>query len=123
MKPHRGTLILVFGILGIVSCFPLGIAAWVMGKRDLKEMDAGIMDPAGRGNTNAGRICGMIGTLLAGIVLVLSLAASIVWLLWSDSGTKAPERSAIPSSARPAQVEKAVPADTNTAVEKPPQRP
>jgi hypothetical protein len=86
MKPHRGTLILVLGILGIVSCFPLGIAAWVMGKRDLKEMDAGTMDPSGRGNTNAGRICGMIGTLMAGIVIVLAIAGMILSLVvfWRD---------------------------------------
>jgi hypothetical protein len=76
MKPHRGILILVFGILGLVSCFPLGIAAWIMGKRDLKEMDAGTMDPGGRGHTSAGRICGMIGTLLAGIILIALVIVS-----------------------------------------------
>jgi len=27
MKPHRGTLILVLGILSLVCCGPLGIAA------------------------------------------------------------------------------------------------
>ena len=64
MKPHRGTLVLVFGILGLVFCAPLGIAAWVMGGNDLKEMAAGTMDPAGRDNTNAGKICGMIATIL-----------------------------------------------------------
>jgi hypothetical protein len=56
MKPHRGTLILVLGILGLVVCGPLAIVAWVLGSGDLKEMDAGTMDPAGRGNTQAGRI-------------------------------------------------------------------
>jgi hypothetical protein len=64
MKPHRGTLILVLGILSLVVCGPLGIAAWIMGSGDLKAMDAGIMDPGGRGNTNAGKICGMIATIL-----------------------------------------------------------
>ena len=64
MKPHRGTLILVLGILGLVICGPLGIAAWVMGNGDLKEMDAGALDPSGRSMTNAGRICGMIATIL-----------------------------------------------------------
>jgi hypothetical protein len=64
MKPHRGTLILVLGILGLVICGPLGIAAWVMGSGDLKEMDAGALDPSGRSMTNAGRICGMIATIL-----------------------------------------------------------
>lgn len=70
MKPHRGTLILVLGILGLVLCGPLGIAAWIMGNGDLKEMDAGAMDPSGRGNTNAGRICGIIATILLGISVV-----------------------------------------------------
>ena len=64
MKPHRGTLILVLGILGLVICSPLGIAAWLMGSSDLKQMDAGTMDPSGRGNTQAGKICGIIGTIL-----------------------------------------------------------
>ncbi len=64
MKPHRGTLILVLGILGLVVCGPCGIAAWIMGSGDLKEMDAGTMDPSGRSNTNVGKICGMIATIL-----------------------------------------------------------
>ncbi|MCU0783173.1 MAG: hypothetical protein MUF81_03825 [Verrucomicrobia bacterium] len=71
MKPHRGTLILVLGILGIVLCGPLGIAAWIMGNGDLKAMDAGTMDPSGRGNTNAGRICGIIATILLAISIVV----------------------------------------------------
>jgi hypothetical protein len=71
MKPHRGTLILVLGILGLVVCGPLGIAAWVMGSGDLKEMDAGKMDPAGRGTTQAGKICGIIGTILFVLALVV----------------------------------------------------
>jgi hypothetical protein len=71
MKPHRGTLILVLGILGLVICAPLSIAAWIMGSGDLKEMDAGTMDPSGRGNTQAGKICGIIGTILLIIVVCI----------------------------------------------------
>ena len=71
MKPHRGTMILVLGILGLVVCGPLGIAAWVMGSGDLKEMDAGTMDPSGRGTTQAGKICGMIATALICIGIVI----------------------------------------------------
>jgi len=74
MKPHRGTLILVLGILSIVVCGFLGIPAWIMGKNDLAAIDAGQMDPAGRSTTNAGRICGMIGTIL----LILSVLVVIV---------------------------------------------
>lgn len=77
MQPHRGTLILVLGILGIVLCFICGIFAWVMGNTDLKAMDAGRMDPTGRGITNAGRICGMIGTIIAcvGVLVYCGIAA------------------------------------------------
>lgn len=75
MKPHRGTTILVLGILSLVLCAPLGIAAWIMGNSDLKEMDAGVMDPSGRSTTNAGRICGIIGTILLIIGVLVGIAA------------------------------------------------
>ncbi len=84
MKPHRGTLILVLGILGLVVCAPLAIAAWVMGSGDLKQMDAGTMDPSGRGTTQAGKICGIIGTILliigvivCGILFLIGFAAAL----------------------------------------------
>ncbi len=70
-EPHRGTMILVFGILGLVMCPILGVIAWVLGKADIAKMDAGRMDPSGRGNTQAGMICGIIATVL----LVLQLGA------------------------------------------------
>ncbi|MBM3831424.1 MAG: DUF4190 domain-containing protein [Verrucomicrobia bacterium] len=77
MRPHRGTLILVLGILGLFVCAPLGIAAWIMGNGDLKQMDGGIMDPSGRSSTNAGRICGIITTvfILLGVVIGIALLA------------------------------------------------
>ncbi len=75
MKPHRATLILVFGILGIIpGCLPLGICAWVMGNKDLKDMDQGLMDPSGRDTTKVGKILGIIGTVLMSLAL-------IVWLV------------------------------------------
>ena len=74
MKPHRGTLILVLGILSLVVCAPLGIVAWVMGNGDLKQMDAGAMDPTGRSLTNGGRICGMIGTILLALSILVLIA-------------------------------------------------
>jgi hypothetical protein len=76
MKPRRGVLILVLGILSFVLCGVFtAIPAWIMGGRDLKEMDAGTMDPAGHGLTNAGRILGMIGTILfiLGVVVMVLL--------------------------------------------------
>lgn len=64
LAPHRGTTILVLGILSLVCCQPIGIAAWVMGNGDLASMDRGAMDPEGRQLTQAGRICGIIGVAL-----------------------------------------------------------
>ncbi len=81
MKPHRGTLILVFGILGLVVCGFFGIAAWIMGSGDLKQIDAGQMDPSGRSLTNGGRICGIIGTILMGLYIVAGIAAAALGFL------------------------------------------
>jgi hypothetical protein len=76
LQPHRGTLILVLGILSLVTCQLLGPFAWVMGNNDLAEMRAGRMDPEGEGLTNAGRICGMISTILM-VVFACCFACSI----------------------------------------------
>jgi hypothetical protein len=81
MKPHRGTLVLVLGILGLVLCGPLGIAAWALGASDLKEMDAGVMDPSGRGPTQAGKICGMIASILMIIGVVIGIALVALGIL------------------------------------------
>jgi hypothetical protein len=76
MKPHRGTLILVFGILGFTCCPLFGMAAWIMGGGDLRQMDAGSMDPSGRGQTNIGRVLGMIVTILF-CIAILGIMASL----------------------------------------------
>jgi hypothetical protein len=79
MKPHRGTLILILGILGLVVCGPLAIVAWLLGSSDLKEMDAGSMDSSGRGLTNAGKICGIIGTILMAIGLIIGVVCFMLF--------------------------------------------
>ena len=82
LTPHRGTAVLVLGILGLVVCFICGIIAWVMGKSDLEAMDAGTMDPSGRGTTQAGKICGMISVILwcvfIGFYLLIIIFAMIM---------------------------------------------
>ena len=74
---HRGGLVLTLGILGLVVCVICGIIAWVMGKGDLQKMDAGLMDPAGRGLTQAGKICGMISVIVGCVVAVIWLIVAI----------------------------------------------
>ncbi len=73
VAPHRGVLILVLGILGIVCCFICGIIAWVMGNNDMREIDAGRMDPTGRGLTQVGKICGIVGVILWIVMIVINL--------------------------------------------------
>jgi hypothetical protein len=69
-EPHRGPLILTFGILGITIFAPLGIVAWVLGHQDLARMKRGEMDPSGESTTMAGMVCGIIGTVLWGLGLL-----------------------------------------------------
>jgi hypothetical protein len=73
---HRGQTVLVLGILSLVVGgigLILGPMAWIMGRNDLREMDAGRMDRSGHDSTNAGRICGMIATFLHGTGLVVGV--------------------------------------------------
>jgi hypothetical protein len=72
MVPHRGSAVLTLGILSLIVCGPiLGPMAWAMGQQDLAEIRAGRMDPEGEGPTNAGRICGIIATVLGVVLLCL----------------------------------------------------
>jgi hypothetical protein len=64
-------MILTLSLLGFLCCQLFSIAAWVMGHADMKEINAGRMDPEGRGLTQAGMIVGIIGTVL--LVLVTGL--------------------------------------------------
>jgi hypothetical protein len=76
-EPHRGTLVLVLGIVSIVTNtlglplgLPIGLPAWIMGHRDLKKIERGEMDPNGKGATQAGYICGIIGSIMGALILL-----------------------------------------------------
>ena len=73
-EQSQATTILVLGILSIVCCGLLGIAAWVMGNNELKAIDEGRRPPENRGTANAGRICGIVGVALTTLGLVLALS-------------------------------------------------
>jgi hypothetical protein len=69
----QGTTILVLGILSLVVCQIMGPIAWVMGSKAQKEID---LDPArytNRGNVVAGKILGII----ASVLLIVSVVAWI----------------------------------------------
>ncbi len=77
LPPHRGGTILTLGILSLVVCQLCGPFAWAMGSKDLKLINSGAMDPMGRGTTQAGMVCGIIGTCLM-LVWVLILFLQLV---------------------------------------------
>jgi hypothetical protein len=107
-KGDRGGVILALGIISLVfvliSCvgaagFPYvpigvvglgtGIAAWVLGRKDLAEIRSGERDPSGQGMVNAGFICGIIGTIINGIFVLITcgiLAVILVFLMAVAAG-------------------------------------
>lgn len=70
-EASQATTVLVLGIIGIVLCQLLGPVAWVMGNNELQAIDAGRRAPENRGTANAGRILGIISTVLLAIGLLL----------------------------------------------------
>lgn len=78
-EPSQATTVLVLGILGLVLCGILAPFAWVMGNRELEAIDAGRRSPENRGTANAGRILGIIGTVIlgAGLLVLLFLILGI----------------------------------------------
>jgi predicted Zn finger-like uncharacterized protein len=89
-EPHRAGFVLTMGVISLAvpfACWPLaflgvipGILAWAMGSGDLAKMRRGEMDPDGQGNTQAGWICGIIGTLInALVVLGCGAVVAFVW--------------------------------------------
>lgn len=74
-EQSQATTILVLGILSIVCCGLLGIAAWIMGNNELKAIDEGRRPPENRGTANAGRICGIVGVALSAIGIIFGILA------------------------------------------------
>ena len=71
LKPHRGGMLLAFGICAFAVCMIFGIVAFFMAKNDLAEMRAGTMDRSGEGLTKAGYYCGMISMILTAVLVVI----------------------------------------------------
>ena len=85
MQDHRGILILALGILSLIICQPLGIASWLMGNGDLRAMDAGTMDPEGRGLTQVGKILGIVSIAIFSIGLVVGVLAVLFFGMFATT--------------------------------------
>jgi hypothetical protein len=85
----QATTVLVLGILGLVMCQIISPIAWVMGNRVVREIDATGGQLGGRSSANAGRICGIVGTVLIGLsllFLVLLLGLFVVGASSTSTG-------------------------------------
>ena len=71
-KSQNGVLILVFGILSLVVCAPLGIVAWIMGQKERKLFPNDSM-------VTAGWILGIIGTCLLILTIFVILAYILIF--------------------------------------------
>jgi hypothetical protein len=91
LEPHRGGLILALGIISFFFApFILGPIAWILGNIDLAAIRAGRMDPEGESQTSTGRLCGMIATIVYGVITVVILlvyaVCCIIGLMASAGG-------------------------------------
>ena len=107
-EPDRGTVVLTLGIISLalilVWCTApigavLGLIAWIMGQIDLRKMKRGQMDSENRGMTQAGWICGILGTILNGLIMLS--CGVLVGTVWYDSVSRLPNTTPIPAT-RPA---------------------
>lgn len=79
MREHPdGTTVLVLGILGLVVCGLLAPVAWIKGNSAKREMDAQPQVTwTNQGAVTAGRICGIIGSVL----LIIGVAFFVLFLI------------------------------------------
>jgi len=84
-EDSQATTVLVLGILSLVVCQILGPIAWVMGNNELAGIDAGRRPPQNRGTAQAGRILGIIATVLMIIGVVFGFIFLVVALVAATS--------------------------------------
>ena len=78
-ESSQATTALVLGILGLVVCGILAPFAWYVGAKEVEAIDEGRRPPENRGTANAGKILGIIGTVLLGIGILIG----IIFLIFS----------------------------------------
>ncbi len=82
-KPEGGTAVFVLGLLGLLLCPILGIVAWVMGNTYMGKCRA--MSVAPEGIAVAGRILGIISTVLIAIFTgILLVSLSLLFVISDD---------------------------------------
>lgn len=75
-EQSQAVTVFVLGILSIIVCQVLGPFAWKMGNDEVRAITEGRRSAENLGLAQAGRICGIIGTCLLGLVLIFF----VLWL-------------------------------------------
>ena len=74
----RAVPALVLGIIGIVLCPICAPFAWSMGGKVERDIDASAGALGGRGIATAGRVLGIVGTVLLGVYVLVF----VVWVVF-----------------------------------------
>ena len=69
-ESSNALLALILSIANFIVCPVLAPIAWVIASKELRAIDAGRRDPTKRDQANAGRILGIIGTVLLALGIV-----------------------------------------------------
>lgn len=80
-EESQAVLSLVLSIVGLVACggllCPVG---WYLGNKELAGIDAGRRDPSKRDMGQAGKIIGIIGTVLVALAVVAIIGFAVLAL-------------------------------------------
>ena len=68
----------MLGILSLVQCPLCGPIAWSLGRKAEQEVDASGQRLGGRGVATAGKLLGIVGTVLLGLLVVIFVVAIVL---------------------------------------------
>lgn len=82
-QASQATTVLILGVLSLVFCPVTGPVAWWMGKKEVDAIDAGLRAPENRSNAIAGKVLGIVGTVMmaVAVLVLLVIGAAIIGLI------------------------------------------
>lgn len=86
-EASQATTALVLGIVGLLMCGIVSPVAWVIGHKEVAAIDSRRRPPENRSAANAGRILGIIGSLLLGLFVLGTLAWIVLALFLGFLGS------------------------------------
>jgi len=78
----------VLGIFSVVMLPVLGPVAIVVANRTLRKVETGEIPPESRGLATAGRVLGIIGTVLLGLAVLAVVAGIVFFVVVATSATR-----------------------------------